>query len=153
MWMDFAKFSWFTNMLFDPHLTKTDESMQLKSGRVIPSTGVAEQDECQSNGGILIPLQGKNIHIYVVRYTYIYIYYTVYRYDIPGYTSYIHLLHIQPMKHRGPVGPPPFYGKEAGILLKGTKIEQPQTRKNAKFMGIQNKCVGVVACVFLEFWG
>ena len=56
------------------------------------------------------------------------------------------------MQHRGPVGPPPFYGKEAGILLKGTKIEQAQTRKNAKFTGIQNQCVGVVACVFLEFW-
>lgn len=74
------------------------------------------------------------------------------RYYIPGYTGYIHLLHMQPMQHRGPVGPPPFYG-EAGILLKGTKIEQPQTRKNAKFLGIQNKCGGVVACAFFGLLG
>ena len=69
--MESAKFSRFTNMLLDPHQTRTGESMQLKSGRVIPSTGVAEQDECQSNGGILLPLQVK---IYIYSQIYIYIY-------------------------------------------------------------------------------
>ena len=46
-----------------------------------------------------------------------------------------------------------FTARRPGYCCKGTKIQQPQTRKNAKFMGIQNKCVGVCCIVFfLEFW-
>ena len=51
--------------------------------------GAVEQDDCQLNGSAVIPLQRKNLYIYIYMYHVL----DVYEYYIPGYTGYIHLLH------------------------------------------------------------